>query len=98
MSIVPVDVGRGLADTINASCVPLAAVTDPWDRALRANQVVAALQKLASIAISIRRAAVLELAAEHGATPRSLASHLGVSKTRVLQLLEGAARTKDGAQ
>lgn len=72
-------------------------VTDPWHRCRLADELAKNLRMLADMALQVRGDAVRELINKHGARPSRVATHLGVSKTRIGQLVAGTTTRRKSA-
>lgn len=83
----------GLADPITAELVTIDAITDPWERARRAHALVNHLQAQGAEASRRRLTALRALAAE-GTKHADLGRYLGLTGTRVGQLLSAGVRAE----
>ncbi len=73
----------------------LSAVADPWERARLADELAAQLQKRSMAVLAVRRGAVHELVVKLGAAPSRVARFLGLTPTRVGQLVTAAIKGGD---
>src|SRR5262245_13611224 len=71
-------------------------ITDPWQRAEQAAAPAGILKTLSKVVLGLRRQAVHELVQDHKQPKAKVARHIGVSTTRVCQMVEtpGAAKTE----
>ena len=65
----------------------LRAVTDPWERARLAAELATHLQQRATAVLDVRRDAVRELVVKWGAARSRVARYLGLTPTRIGQLV-----------
>ena len=68
---------------------------DPWERARQAHVLVELLQRLSGVVLDLRRQAIRELVDKHQAPKAQVARHIGVTPTRVGQLV-GTRATAEG--
>lgn len=88
MSIVPIEAGDTVGHTTGVlDEVALAAVTDPWERARLAAELASHLRRRSATALKLRREAVRELVSKPGVTQCHVADYLGLTPTRINQLL-----------
>lgn len=89
MQIVPVQrlEGETTHDLLALDETALRAVTDPWERARLAAELAAHLQKRATAVLDVRRDAVRELVMKLGAARSRVARYLGLTPTRIGQLV-----------
>jgi len=101
VSIVPVDLGPTATDAAFTSAAlvfasaPAALTFDPpalmqmdvWERASRTANLVEILHQLYGAALTLRHQAVRELVERHSASKAHVARHIGVSPTRINQIL-----------
>jgi DNA-directed RNA polymerase sigma subunit (sigma70/sigma32) len=71
-------------------------VADPWHRSQLAAEQLRHLESQINVVQRIRREAVGELVNKHRAPLAAVASHLGLTKTRIGQLAKAALRALDG--
>ncbi|GIF08880.1 hypothetical protein [Actinoplanes siamensis] len=105
MQIIPVQHPDGEAahDVLTLDEAALRAVTDPWKRARLADELAAHLQQRFVAVLDVRRDAVHELVIQLGTARSRVARYLGLSATRIGQLLTSrtvsrAARTAKGGE
>jgi predicted XRE-type DNA-binding protein len=67
-------------------------ITDPWRRSQLADALVKQLAMLSSAALRIRSEAIRELIKQHRTSQARIARHLGMSRTRVGQLVTASCR------
>lgn len=97
-SVVPGQCAVGCsAEVLAADEAALRAVSDPWERARLAASLVAELQRRSAVALAVRREAVHELVVLAGAARSRVARWLGLTPSRIGQLL-AAARPEGGVR
>jgi len=69
-------------------------ITDPWRRSQLADALAKHLGHVAAAVLQIRDGAVRELVSEHRTPQAHVARHLGVSKTRINQVITRARLTE----
>lgn len=62
-------------------------ITDPWRRSELAEALVKQLETITAAVLQIRDGAVRELVSQHRTSQAKVARHLGVSKTRINQVI-----------
>lgn len=70
----------------------LSAVVDPWERARLAAELAAHLHQRSLAVLAVRRGAVHELVVKLGTAPSRVARFLGLTPTRVSQLVTAAVK------
>ncbi len=86
-------------DSPAATSIDVAAlltITDPWRRSRLAAEQARCLETQMATLLRIRRDAVGELVNNHRTPLSKVASHLGLTKSRIGQLAKAALRTLDG--
>lgn len=96
MQIVPGQQVEGARaqDVLALDEAALRAVTDPWERARLAAELAAQLQERSTVVLNVRRDAVRELVVKLEAAPSRVARHLGLTTTRIGQLVRATTRTE----
>ncbi|WP_433732572.1 hypothetical protein ACQP2Y_46765 (plasmid) [Actinoplanes sp. CA-051413] len=74
----------------------LQTIADPWHRSRLAAEQARCLEAQMATLLQIRRDAVGELVNSHRTPLSKVASHLGLTKSRIGQLAKAALRTLDG--
>ena len=102
MQILPGQRGGGDTATsalANLDEATLRAVSDPWERARLATELAVHLQQRSAAALDVRRDAIHELVVKVGAARSCVARFLGVTPTRIGQLVGATAqRNRVGCQ
>lgn len=82
--------------TVSVDVAALLTIADPWHRSRLAADQARCLEAQMATLLQIRREAVGELVNDHRTPLSKVASHLGLTKSRIGQLAKAALRTLDG--
>ena len=103
MTIVPVQQGDSSPPTplvpvqLAIDETVLVSSADPWERARQASLLLKLLQQLSTAVREVRKQAVHELVNKHRAPKSRVARHIGVTPTRIDQLVRPPATSEVAA-